>query len=62
MNAPARGKPPLVERGDSVTTPSGAIAKVIEVFADRLEAEVEYPDGQSACFRLGWLTPTRATG
>lgn len=63
MNAqPPRGKPPLFEEGGTVTTPSGAVAKVLRIFVDVREVEVEWPTGQTARFKFAWLTPTRATG
>lgn len=46
----------------TVSTPNGAIARIVRIFAEKREAEVEFADGRPACFKFGWLTPTRATG
>lgn len=62
MNALHPGTPPPFREGATVTTPSGAIATILRVFVDLREAEVEFPNGQQARFRFGWLTPMRATG
>lgn len=41
-----------VERGDSVRTPSGAIAEILDVYPMDGEALVVWPDGSEARFRL----------
>lgn len=66
MNASQRGTQPQFREGASVSTPSGAIAKILRVFADLREVEVEFTEGvqagQQARFKFGWLTPMRTTG
>jgi hypothetical protein len=40
-----------------VRTPSGAIAKVLAVYAEQGEALVQWADGETARFRLKLLRP-----
>lgn len=47
--------PPRFSLGQTVRTPSGAFGKIVAIYFLRQEAEVEWPNGESATFRLSML-------
>jgi hypothetical protein len=56
---PSDSKPPTLEPGSLVKTPSGAIAVVIETYraGDHSETVVEWPSRERAAFQSHKLTP-----